>query len=114
MNDLSKDEESYNNPDPERKVQETFKNETESVSSEGENKTNIKELQINIDEKQGKYDWLCKSNLFWKFILLVYYHNFDTYMFILLICLKSVKLKSTFLNTGMMNFFYFRTNSKID
>ena len=56
MNDLSKDEESYNNPDPERKVQETFKNETESVSSEGENKTNIKELQINIDEKQGKYD----------------------------------------------------------
>ena len=56
MSEQSKHEELHDDTDPERKVQETFKNETESVSSEGENKTNIKELQINIDEKQGKYD----------------------------------------------------------
>ena len=64
MSEQSKHEESYDDTDPERRGQETFKNETGPVSSEGKSKTIIKELQINIDKKQGKYDWLCKSNPF--------------------------------------------------
>ena len=56
MSEQSKHEESYDDTDPERRGQETFKNVTGSVSSEGKSKTIIKELQINIDKKQGKYD----------------------------------------------------------
>ena len=56
MSEQSKDEESYDDTDPETRGQETFENETELVSSQGKNETKIKELQIDIDDNKGKRD----------------------------------------------------------
>ena len=64
MSEQSKHEESYDDTDPETRGQETFENETELVSSQGKNETKIKELQIDIDDNEGKRDWMCKSNPF--------------------------------------------------